>query len=560
MVNFGDEFQLSRWFNANSGSGSAHATDSEDGDAAGSADDAVGPSTSVSLSECFICHMPNPEYMSTNTAKKAPPVPVCSVGCEAKYLEMKGMRPSGESRSADPNHCFVCQSLNPAYSVSSRGTVTPVCSKECEESFLRRKKQRVNAGDSGASTKRSKGDSNEPVKRQRRTLNFLGDQLLDSSDGKGYKSWWLGALTFYDFVYQRHGMWHSYSISNDVPRVDPCLIKFATCNIYRELDRSTAYLRKHVLRWQQSHQGRLGLREVLWMAVVFRYCNQLETFHKLKGIPSSDDFPLFSKRLLAMAKRVDDSSLLAGDRELTVVTYLDTLENFLKHIDATTVSVKECTTSEGIFETLRKFQNNALGSFTCWQVVCDLLELHMLAEDFVTDEYVWLSLDARKSLVQIFGKNRARPSEYVALAQLLQQRQLQGFKALQVDFPFFMDQKLDLKNIGHALHSFQVYRNMKLMEHKQIHKQEPGTTQPVLYSSRTYMMDSENCEVCSHPENEDELVLCDMCQRMFHKYCINMDELPPASWVCTACKKLQNYPHEGLVAVPVVEQEVISID
>jgi hypothetical protein len=32
------------------------------------------------------------------------------------------------------------------------------------------------------------------------------------------------------------------------------------------------------------------------MAVVFRYCNQLETFHKLKGIPSSDDFPLFQKR------------------------------------------------------------------------------------------------------------------------------------------------------------------------------------------------------------------------------------------------------------------------
>ncbi|ETL42698.1 hypothetical protein F442_06746 [Phytophthora nicotianae P10297] len=558
MVNFGDDFQLSRWFNnSNSSNSSAHGTDSEDGDAAGSVDDAVAPSTSVNLAECFICHMPNPEFMSTNTVKKAPPVPVCSVGCEAKYLEMKGMRPSGDSRNADPNHCFVCQAPDPEYSVSSRGTVTPVCSKECEETFLCRKKQRGNGdGDGGTASKRSKSDNAEPAKRQRRTLNFLGDQLLDSSDGKGYKSWWLGALTFYDFVYQRHGMWHSYSISNDVPRVDPCLIKFATCNIYRELDRSTAYLRKHVLRWQQSHQGRLGLREVLWMAVVFRYCNQLETFYKLKGIPSSDDFPHFSKRLLAMTKRTADCDLLAGDRDLTVVSYLDTLEKFLQNIDDTTVAVKECTTSEGIFETLRKFQDNVLGSFTCWQVVCDLMELHMLVQDFITDDFVWLSLDARKSLIQIFGKNRARPSEYVALAQLLQQRQLQGFKALQVDFPFFMSQKLDLKNIGHALHSFQVYRNMKLMEHKQIHKQEPGTSQPVPYNSRTYMMDSENCEVCSHPENEDELVLCDMCQRMFHKYCINMKELPPASWVCAACKKLQNYPHEGLV----VEQEVISID
>ncbi|CAH0491304.1 unnamed protein product [Peronospora farinosa] len=557
MVNFGDEFQLSRWFNASSSS-CAHATDSEDGDAMGSTDDvAMSSSSGTTTTQCFVCHMPNPEYMSTNTVKKAPPVPVCSVGCEAKYLEKKGMKPSGDSKNVDPNRCFMCQAFNPEFLISSRGSVTSVCSKECEKALFRRKKQRMIAdGDESVLIKRSNGDSVEPTKRLRRTLTFLGDQLLDSSDGKGYKSWWLGALTFYDFVYQRHGMWHSYSISNDVPRVDQCLIKFATCNIYRELDRSTAYLRKHVLRWQLAHQGRLALREVLWMAVMFRYCNKLETFYKLKGIPSSDDFPHFRKRLLAMAKRSDANNILAGDRELTVDTYLETLETFLQNIDETTVSVKECSTSEAIFDVLRKFQDNVLGSFTCWQVVCDLMELHILSEDFITDEFVWLTLDARKSLVQIFGKNRARPSEYVALARLLQQRQLQGFKALQVTFPFFMDQKLNLKNIGHALHSFQVYRNMKLLEHKQSHKQEPGTSQPAVYSSRTYMMDSENCEVCSHPDNEDELVLCDMCQRMFHKYCINMKELPPASWVCTACKTLQNYPHEGLV----VEREVISID
>ncbi|CAI5745544.1 unnamed protein product [Peronospora destructor] len=527
MINFGDEFQLSRWFNA-SFSNSAHATDSEDGDATGSTNDAgVMSSSSTTTTQCFVCHMPNPEYMSTNTVKKAPPVPVCSVGCEANYLEMKGMRPSGDSKNMDPNRCFMCQAANPEFLISSRGSVTPVCSKECEKALFRRKKQRMIAdGDDSVLIKRSDGDSVEPAKRLRRTLTFLGDQLLDSSDGKGYKSWWLGALTFYDFAYQRHGMWHSYSISNDVPRVDQCLIKFATCNIYRELDRSTAY------------------------------CNKLETFYKLKGIPSSDDFPHFKKRLLAMAKRTDASSILAGDRELTVDTYLEALETFLQNIDETTVSMKKCSTSEAIFDVLRKFQDNVLGSFTCWQVVCDLMELHMLAEDFITDEFVWLTLDARKSLVQIFGKSRARPSEYVALARLLQQRQLQGFKALQVTFPFFMDQKLNLKNIGHALHSFQVYRNMKLLEHKQTHKQEPGTSQPAVYSSRTYMMDSENCEVCSHPDNENELVLCDMCQRMFHKYCINMKKLPPASWVCTACKTLQNYPHEGLV----VEQEVISIE
>lgn len=32
------------------------------------------------------------------------------------------------------------------------------------------------------------------------------------------------------------------------------------------------------------------------MTVVFRYCNKLETFDKVKGIPSSDAFAPFKKR------------------------------------------------------------------------------------------------------------------------------------------------------------------------------------------------------------------------------------------------------------------------
>lgn len=550
MVNFGEDFQLSLWFNC-----SAHTTDSEEGDIADPTGDVVAPSAGVNMSECFICHIPNPEFMSTNSNKKAPPVPVCSVGCEAKYLEIKGLRPKGDASRATASECFICHAANPEFRTGSkRAPSVPVCSKECEDAYLRRKKQRV-GGSPRSSLKRVKTENSNSATRQRNQLNFLGDQLLGGSDGTGYKSWWLGALTFYDFVYQRHGMWHSYSITNDSPRVDPCLIKYATCNIYRELDRSDAYLRKHVLRWQQSHQGRLGLREVLWMTVVFRYCGQLETFHRLKGIPSTDDYPLFKKRLLASAKRSEDTKFLAGDRDLSVTSFLETMDQFLEGIDECTVAVKESTTSEEIFNTLRNFQDNELGSFTCWQVVCDLMELHMLSEDFVTDEFVWLSLDARKSLVQIFGKNRARPSEYVALARLLQQRQVQGFKALHVDFPYFMNQKLDLRNVGHALHGFQVYRNIKLLENKQQDKQEPGTTQPTTYTSRTYMNDSEICEVCANPENED-LLMCDMCLRMFHPFCINLKELPAASWVCSACKTLQNYPQEGML----IEHEVISID
>ncbi|TMW63384.1 hypothetical protein Poli38472_002325 [Pythium oligandrum] len=532
MAAFGDGFELSKWYNKTASKHEASAsdtTDVEDVDAAVVAEEAVPIPLHVESTYCHVCHAPNPEYLSTNTVKGAPSVPVCSLECESEYLKQKGWQANNKSGGKYVD-------------------LTTATSNDVTTSAKKSKRKETVAEDAPEEDRTSK--------RPRRSFSFLDDHMLESEESNGYKSWWLGAMAFYDFVYQRHGMWHSYTMSNNEPHVDPALIKYWTCNTYRELDRSTAYLRKYALRWQQAHQGRLSLREVLWMAVVFRYCNKLETFDKANGIPSSDGFVAFKKRLTTMSKRKEGNALFAGRRDLDVTRYLEVLEEFLENIDSCTFDVMKCTRTYEVFEELRKFRNNALGSFTCWQVVCDLVELNMFGEDFDAEDFVWLSLDAKKSLVQIFGKRRARPPEYVSLAKLLQQRQTQGFKALGVRFPYFMSQKLSLKNIGHSLHGFQVYRNIKLLQQSQFHKHEPGTTTPVVYSSRSYLMDSESCEICSLAENEDEQVLCDTCNRLFHLECVNMTELPPASWVCTACKKLVNLPEEGAISGP----DVISID
>ncbi len=96
------------------------------------------------------------------------------------------------------------------------------------------------------------------------------------------------------------------------------------------------------------------------------------------------------------------------------------------------------------------------------------------------------------------------------------------------------------------------------MEHNQFHNHVSGTTHPVIYDSRSYLLDLESCEICSLAENEDELVLCDLCNSLYHKYCINMKELPPASWICTACKMLLIQPVQGQVSPS--NNNVITID
>ena len=51
----------------------------------------------------------------------------------------------------------------------------------------------------------------------------------------------------------------------------------------------------------------------------------------------------------------------------------------------------------------------------------------------------------------------------------------------------------------------------------------------------------KTCEVCRNAENEDQLLVCDLCDFAYHTYCIGLDQVPPGdSWVCSshqiACK------------------------
>lgn len=382
MMAVGGGFELSEWFNSVSARGSSNGGSGRS--AAASAPNkraSAGKEHAPESSVCFMCHTPNPQWTSSDKVKKAPPVPVCSPDCETRYLESKGLRPvrkdgskkrkqddivelldddddddekMGGDDDVDYEHCFVCERPGPEYmsttSVKSIPSV-PVCGIECEAEHLKRKGKKKKAASATTTVTTNAAKRSKPASESskstdvKQSLSFLEDHLLENDDSKGYKSWWLRALTFYDFVYQRHAMWHrcgSGSVAFQLlgcscggvvqlhvhagqaergPGADELrcvvvvvsivemggcedadsqelalLLPTATWNIYRELDRTTAYFRKSVVRWQKAHQDHRSLREVLWMAVVFRFCNKIETFYDVQGIPKSDEFKAFKKR------------------------------------------------------------------------------------------------------------------------------------------------------------------------------------------------------------------------------------------------------------------------
>lgn len=271
-----DEFELSTWFNSvadkeNSRSRMLASASNRDRSGDNKHDDANNPTPDPTV--CYMCHMPGPEYVSSDKIRKAPPVSVCSESCEERYLESKGVRPASKKKrkqqededdevedngdandeeEVDYGHCYVCDRANPDYmSTDQMKNVpsVPVCGVDCEAVYLKSKnKKRAKKTDKATPPTNVK---NEPSGGEgKRSLSFLEDHLLESDDSKGYKSWWLRALTFYDFVYQRHAMWHrfvrvnryvcgnsgpltfvslsrcSYTYTPEKPNVDPALTNF----------------------------------------------------------------------------------------------------------------------------------------------------------------------------------------------------------------------------------------------------------------------------------------------------------------------------------------------
>ncbi|KAF7504066.1 hypothetical protein GJ744_002831 [Endocarpon pusillum] len=48
--------------------------------------------------------------------------------------------------------------------------------------------------------------------------------------------------------------------------------------------------------------------------------------------------------------------------------------------------------------------------------------------------------------------------------------------------------------------------------------------------------DTEPCQVCEEDDNEDVLMYCDQCNRLFHSYCVGLQEIPVGHWFCDDCR------------------------
>ncbi|KIX04535.1 uncharacterized protein Z518_05405 [Rhinocladiella mackenziei CBS 650.93] len=48
--------------------------------------------------------------------------------------------------------------------------------------------------------------------------------------------------------------------------------------------------------------------------------------------------------------------------------------------------------------------------------------------------------------------------------------------------------------------------------------------------------EDQPCQVCGEDDNEDVLMYCDGCQKLWHTYCVDLQEVPYGHWFCDHCR------------------------
>ena len=51
--------------------------------------------------------------------------------------------------------------------------------------------------------------------------------------------------------------------------------------------------------------------------------------------------------------------------------------------------------------------------------------------------------------------------------------------------------------------------------------------------------DEQQCQACGEDDNEDVLMYCDGCQKLWHTYCVDLQEVPYGAWFCDNCRAVR---------------------
>ena len=338
---------------------------------------------------------------------------------------------------------------------------------------------------------------------------------------KSYRKSSEAVSAFVHFVHERQVIYELKSSGAAPPYTNNVVMqsKWFT-NMYRELDRGTMYFRKQILA-EHSHLPSC-YKEVVFKAIVYRLINKIETFDEFGKLPCISEWKDF-QRFLGEKMSSGGVIFTSAHQNMGLTRFCLTIKDVLKDINQLTQSIIGAESLEMCFNILKSIQN--IGNFFAWQICCDFLELRLI--NFDENSWTCLGPGAKAGLRRIFVVK----SEKEELPLVLQLTKIMdySFKALGLQFPHFLNKKLTLKIVEHALCEYDKYFRA-------------ATNQPTrerIFHSRS-SLDCTTCMVC---KKTGATTRCVLCGSSCHLTCLESEDAQHLVggkwWLCPGCNKLE---------------------
>ena len=256
-------------------------------------------------------------------------------------------------------------------------------------------------------------------------------------------------------------------------------------NIYREADTGTKFYRKQMLS-QHQDIGSDQLPDIVFQTVVYRLINKKLTFETFGKIPSAGEWKKFKKFFeeemrLSKSDSKREKPFTAAHQVMGLDKLMDTIEFVLKNCQKISRDLIAAKSLERCFNIFQEINN--IGGFLAWQITADLSELKLIK--FSENVFTCLGPGAKNGLATIL--NVPSSKEELELTKQLTRSMDSIFKAMDINFKYFLGKKLSLKTVEHALcEFFKYWRAVK-----------EGRSKRKYHGMGSVSDNSDQCSVCT---------------------------------------------------------------
>ncbi|RJQ17333.1 hypothetical protein C4573_04750 [Candidatus Woesearchaeota archaeon] len=275
---------------------------------------------------------------------------------------------------------------------------------------------------------------------------------------------------FFEFIYRRQVVWYRRFFLKEKPpwTKDDVLQKYKFCNVYRELDKGTAYI-IDTLRHIRNR------KKILLNVVFYRFFNKHLLYEALNIKPFSVfDTALeeaLRKKMIALQKQgktlFNDAYLIAGKQgEPKYLSVLQSVFFVGAHGDRIICELDHARIPYESLQAIKKIP--LVGNFLAYEIWTDLTYFAFFKQKWTDDDFVNIGPGAVWGLEIIFQEKLSRKKQMEKIAYL-HKKQKEVLPALShqyawahISFKEALSNRpfLSLRNIEHALCEFRKYWNL----------------------------------------------------------------------------------------------------